>query len=211
VALVAAVWLALLGLTLALSWLAAAHDTLPGDVAIATRAQDLPFPGEPLSDAVRAITATEAVLATGAAVALLLWLRGYRRQAALLAAGLVILPLTQYAVKEIVDRPRPDPELVELRASFSSPSFPSGHVMSGAYLYGFLLYLAASIPLPPLGRWAVGLTASAVLALSGPANVYLGVHWPSDVLGGYAWALLLLVAAFAADRFPAGRLAGRFP
>jgi len=37
------------------------------------------------------------------------------------------------------------------------------------------------------------------------AAVYLGVHWPSDVLGGYAWALLLLAPSLAADR----RLAAR--
>src|SRR3990172_11998398 len=98
-------WLALLGLTLALTALAAAHDTLPGDVGITTWAQDQPFPGEPLSDAVRAITSTEVVLASGGAVALVLWLRGYRRQAVLLLAGLILLPLVQAGLKDIVDRP----------------------------------------------------------------------------------------------------------
>ncbi|MEE9285882.1 MAG: phosphatase PAP2 family protein [Dehalococcoidia bacterium] len=193
-------WLVLLGLTVALSSLAAAHDTLPGDAGITTWAQDLAFPGEPLSDAIRAITVTEVALGLGAAVALVLWARGHRRQAVLLAAALVLLPLLQAGIKDLVDRPRPDPEVVELRASFSTPSFPSGHVMSGTYLYGFLLYLSFALPLATAARWPLALSSLFVLVFNGPANVYLGVHWPSDILGGYAWALLLLLPVIAAGR-----------
>ena len=208
-------WLALLALTLALTSLATAQDTLPADVGITTWTQDQPFPGEPLSDAVRAMTSTEVVLASGGAIALVLWLRGYRRQAVLLVAGLILLPLLQAGIKDIVDRPRPSPDLVDLRASFSSPSFPSGHAMSGAYLYGFLLYLAFALPPSTLrqgsgqassgqalavpARWVLALASLAILLLGGPASVYLGVHWPSDVLGGYSWALLLLAPPLATD------------
>ena len=192
--------LALFGLTLALSSLTGVHDTLPGDLGITTWAQDIAFPGETLSGTIRAVTSTEVVLGTGAAVALILWVRGYRLQATLLAVGLVLLPLLQAGIKEIVGRPRPDPNLVELRASFSSPSFPSGHVMSGTYLYGFLLYFSFALPLTAAARWLFALCPLFFLLFNGPANVYLGVHWPSDVLGGYAWALLLLIPAVAADR-----------
>ena len=195
-------WLTLLGLSITLSVLAAAHDTLPGDTGIASWSQDLSFPGETLADAVRAITSTEVVLAAGGALALILWLRGFRRQAVILAAGLVILPLLQSGVKEIIDRPRPTAELVEIRASVSSPSFPSGHVMSGTYLYGFLFYAALTLPLRMPARASLVAVCAGVLALSGPANVWLGVHWPSDVLGGYAWGtLLLLPVAIACRRF----------
>ncbi len=200
-----AAWLALLGLTLALTVLAAQHDTLPGDLRIIHWAQDLAFPGEALSDAVRAITGTEAVLASGGAIAVALWLRGYRRQALLLAIGLALLPTLQYAIKEAVDRPRPSPELVELQAGFSSPSFPSGHVMGATYLYGLLLYLSLCLPLPPWPRGLLAAWCLLLLAFAGPANVYLGVHWPSDVLGGYAWGLLL-AAPLAAFDFYGSRL-----
>jgi membrane-associated phospholipid phosphatase len=44
----------------------------------------------------------------------------------------------------------------------------------------------------------------AVLVLSAPANVYMGVHWPSDVLGGYAWGTALLLPAIFAAAGPAG-------
>jgi len=194
-----AAWLALLGLTLALTVLAAGHDTLPGDLRLTTWAQGLAFPGESLADIVRAASGTEVVLASGGAIAVALWLRGYRRQAALLAAGLVVLPLLQFAIKEAVDRPRPSPELVELRAGFSSPSFPSGHVMGSSYLYVLLLYLAVRLPLPSWPRGLIAAWCVLVLAFAGPANVYLGVHWPSDVLGGYAWGLLLATPLAAFD------------
>jgi undecaprenyl-diphosphatase len=72
--------------------------------------------------------------------------------------------------------------------------------MSATYFYGFLLYLALSFPLPSLVRAALAAVAAAVLALTGPANVWLGVHWPSDALGGYAWGALLLLPAVVACR-----------
>ncbi len=196
----ALLWAVLLGLAITLSTLAATDDTLPGDREIASWSQGLRFPGETLADAVRSITSTQVILATGAALALLLWLRGYRLEALAFAVGLVILPLLQAGIKEIVDRPRPSPDLVEIRASFSSPSFPAGHVMSPTYVYGFLIYLAASLPLPGPARTSVATASTAVLALTGPANVWLGVHWPSDVLGGYAWGVTLLLPVVAVCR-----------
>ncbi len=190
---VALSWLVLLSLSVALSVLAALHDTLPADTRIVSWAQGLAFPGETLADAVRAITSIQVVLAAGIALALLLWLRGFRREALALVAGLIILPLLQSGIKEMVDRPRPEEGMVELRGSFSSPSFPSGHVMSSIYYYGFLAYLAVALPLATPARAVLAILSWAVLVLTGPANVWLGVHWPSDVLGGYAWGTVLLL------------------
>ncbi|MCH8995162.1 MAG: phosphatase PAP2 family protein [Chloroflexi bacterium] len=186
-------WLALLGLSTALAVVAAQHDTLPGDVDIIAWAQDRAFPGDTFSDVIRAITTTQVVLGTGAAAVLGLWLLGRRWEAALLAVGLIALPLLQSGLKELVDRPRPAEPLVELRAGFSSPSFPAGHVMSPTLLYGFLLYLSLRDASPSALRLVLGLWSAFVLIFAGPPNVWLGVHWPSDVLGGWAWALVLLV------------------
>jgi undecaprenyl-diphosphatase len=199
---VVVLWLVLLSLSIALSVLAALHDTPPPDTRIASWAQDLAFPGQTLAAAVRSITSTELVLAGGGALALVLWLRGFRREALVLFAGLIILPLLQFGIKEMADRPRPTEDIVELRSSFSSPSFPSGHVMSSIYFYGFLAYLAVALPLATPARAVLAALSLAVLVLTGPANVWLGVHWPSDVLGGYAWgAVLLLPVILACWRF----------
>ena len=198
----ALLWLVLLSLSITLSVLAAVHDTLPADTSIASWAQGLPFPGQTLADAVRSVTSTQLVLAGGAALALLLWLRGFRREAVILTVGLIILPLLQFGIKEIVDRPRPTEGIVELRGSISSPSFPSGHVMSSTYFYGFLVYLAVALPLATAARAVLATLSFAVLLLTGPTNVWLGVHWPSDVLGGYAWGtVLLLPVILACQRF----------
>jgi undecaprenyl-diphosphatase len=191
----------LLGAAITLSILAATNDTLPGDRGITDWLQDRSLPGDALSDAVRLITGTEIVLATGTALAGVLWLRGYRRQAVLLAAGLVALAVLQPAVKELVGRPRPSPELVEVRAGGSSPSFPSGHVMSGAFLYGALLYFALTLPLARLPAVLLAAFCAIVIVLSAPVNVWLGVHWPTDVLGGWLWAAILLLPLVVIDTY----------
>ena len=188
-----AFWLALIGGALALSLLAAPNDTLPGDRDVTSWLQDQKFPGQDLSDFVRAVTTTEVVLATGAAVSLILWLKGYRRQAILLGAGLAGLAIVQFGVKEVVGRPRPDVEFVDVRAGRSSPSFPAGHVMSGTYLYGFLIYLALTLPLARGAAVALAAAAALIIALSGPVNVWVGAHWPSDVVGGYLFAGIILL------------------
>ena len=194
-------WLVLLGLSIVLAALAAQHDTLPADIRIMSWAQERAFPGSALSQAIRAITATEVVLGTGAAAVLGLWLLGRRWDAALLAVGLIVLPLMQSGLKELIDRPRPVEPVADLRAAFSSTSFPAGHVMSPTYLYGFLLWLSARSSLPQTLRLPIGSWSAFVLIFAGPPNVWLGVHWPSDVLGGWAWALVLLAPLLYVGEF----------
>lgn len=207
--LVSALWLGLLVSAFVLSFLAAANDTLPGDKSIMAWLQRQPLPGQDLSDAVRTITGTEVVLAAGAATSLLLWLRGHRRRATLLAAGLIALAVLQPVVKELAGRQRPDPQLVDIRAGYSSPSFPAGHVMSGTYLLGFLIYSALDLEISPPGAALLTVIPTLVIALSGPANVWLGVHWPSDVVGGWLWALVLLIPVVIGNEVDA-RLPGPF-
>ncbi|KPK48172.1 MAG: hypothetical protein AMJ77_00640 [Dehalococcoidia bacterium SM23_28_2] len=194
------IWLVLLVGAIVLSVLAGLHSRLPGDLDITEWIQGSLFPGIGVSRLVRAVGSTEVVLGTGGAVAVVLWLIGRRREALLLGLGLVVLPFLQHSLKELVDRPRPTEDLVDQRAGFSSPSFPSGHVMSPALLYGFALYLSLRIALPSILRAALLGWCAFMLVLSGPAQVYVGVHWPSDVVGGYAWAAVLLLPLLYADQ-----------
>jgi undecaprenyl-diphosphatase len=194
------IWLVLLAGAIVLSVLAGLHSRLPGDLDITEWLQDSLFPGMGVSRLVRAVGSTEVVLGTGGAVAVVLWLIGRRRQALLLAVGLIALALLQTGIKQIVDRPRPTEDLVDLRAGFSSPSFPSGHVMSPAVLYGFLLYVSLRVALPRMLRVALPAWCAFMLVVAGPAQVYVGVHWPSDVVGGYAWAAVLLLPLVYADQ-----------
>ncbi|MDX8525509.1 phosphatase PAP2 family protein [Mesorhizobium sp. MSK_1335] len=153
-----------------------------------------------LQGAVRDITALGStsvlVLITTATIIYLLLIR--RAGTALfvfaaIAGGQVLSSL----LKLEVDRPRPD--LVSHLVSETSLSFPSGHAMLSAVTYLTLGSLAARFL--PDRRTKIFVLCLAVLiaVLVGISRVYLGVHWPSDVLAGwcagFAWAMLCWLAA----------------
>jgi membrane-associated phospholipid phosphatase len=189
------VWAMGLGMALALTVLAARITPLPGDGAVLRWLQRQPLPGQLASEVIRTITTTQVVLATGGVMVAALAIMGRKRQAIALLCLLVALPLLQWGLKEGVDRPRPGPPLAELRASYTSPSFPAGHVMSPTALYIYLLGLAIGGMWPGLVRGVTVVWSALLIPLSGPPNVWLGVHWPSDVLGGWAWGLVLALPA----------------
>ncbi len=196
-------WLAVVAAAVALSLAAMATDRLPGDLAISEAVQGWSFPGRRLSEAIRALTATETVIGIGAVASAALWLSGRRREAVLFAVGLVVTVALQAALKDAVDRPRPNPSLVDRRAGFSSSSFPAGHVMSGTYLVGTAVVGLARVGKSPMVARAAAVALAALLALNCIANVWMGVHWPSDVAGGFFWALAVLFpVGFATRRRP---------
>jgi undecaprenyl-diphosphatase len=104
--------------------------------------------------------------------------------------------LLSYALKELFARERPSPVPC---IWVSSPSFPSGHAMLSAVVYLALGILLARIePRPLLKAYFLGVMM-ALTCLVGISRVYLGVHYPTDVLGGWTvglvWGLLCWLAA----------------
>src|SRR5919202_2692817 len=100
-------------------------------------------------------------------------------------------------LKSGFERPRPD--LVPHSVQVYTASFPGGHAMLSAVTYLTLGALLARIqPRPGLKFYILGL-AVLLTVLVGASRVYLGVHWPTDVLGGWcmgaAWAMLCWLAA----------------
>ncbi|MFN0093423.1 MAG: phosphatase PAP2 family protein [Dehalococcoidia bacterium] len=75
----------------------------------------------------------------------------------------------------------------------SAASFPSGHVMGAVMLYGFVFVLAGRLENGVL-RAAIRVMSVGVLVLVGPARLWEGAHWPSDVAGAYALGALVLAA-----------------
>jgi undecaprenyl-diphosphatase len=195
---VALLWLALLGAAIALSVYAASETPMSGDTGVLTWMQDQAAPGQTVSRIARWLETTQVVLAAGWLIAIGLWLARYRTEAVALAATMGLLALAQTGIKDLVDRPRPGPPIAEIRGGFSSPSFPSGHVMSATVFYGLALYLAWRLPLQPALKYGTVLVSTFAIVMAAPANVWVGVHWPSDVLGGYLWALVLLIPAVLA-------------
>lgn len=117
----------------------------------------------------------------------------------LAVAGGQLLSMT---LKLGFDRPRPD--LVPHESFVESASFPSGHSMMAAVTYLTLAALLCRLELPAGARsWLLGV-AVLVTLMVGTSRVYLGVHWPSDVLAGWlagaAWAALAWLLAEWLDR-----------
>ncbi len=96
--------------------------------------------------------------------------------------------------KIIVHRPRPTEDLVHIVQRVGEFSFPSGHVVQYVTFYGFLLFLAFTLFKPGLRRYLALLLFGGLIVLVGPSRIFLGAHWPSDVLGAYLLGSLLLVA-----------------
>ena len=196
------VWLGVLGLALLLSLLVML-EMLPDEAPAVRKVQGWRFTGDSVSNVVRGITTTAVVAVIGLLLAALHWLRGERRAAVILVALVIVLPVAQASIKELVDRPRPAEAGIEQRAAATSPSFPAGHVMSPTVVYGWAIAMALR-DRPSHGGSPAWLRASVLavagllvglLGVSGLVNLYLGVHWPTDVLGGYLWGLVLLLPA----------------
>lgn len=104
---------------------------------------------------------------------------------------------------------RPRPELVEYGAWVHNASFPSGHSMMSAVVYLTLGMLLARIQRRRWVRVFIVGVAVLITVLVGISRVYLGVHWPTDVLGGWAlgaaWAVLFWLLAMMIDPIPPGR------
>ena len=117
--------------------------------------------------------------------------------AALVVAATLGGLLVSHLLKDLYDRPRP--ELVPHLVPVSTASFPSGHAMLSAVVYLTLGALLARL----VDAWWVKLyvivAALGLTGLVGLSRVYLGVHYPTDVLAGWAaglsWAILCWLAA----------------
>jgi undecaprenyl-diphosphatase len=146
------------------------------------------------------------VAVTLVAAAWLLW-RGKRREALILLVatftgrGLVILEKAYFGRV----RPEQDLRLVEVHYQ----SFPSGHSANAVLVYLGIALLAFDDG--PRRRWAVGLALLLAFCI-GMSRPMLGVHWPSDVVGGWAFGgLWLLLIVALGDRIAPGPQPAKHP
>lgn len=124
-------------------------------------------------------------------VASWLWRRGNRAEAKLwLFLGVSTYVLQEW-LKLVVGRPRPAlwPRLILV----TSTSFPSGHALAAATFFPLLARTWTRER--PREKWAARAAAAAFALFIGFGRLYLGVHWPSDVLAG--WTLGIMQTALA--------------
>jgi undecaprenyl-diphosphatase len=135
-------------------------------------------------------------LVCGASVLVFAIARRYR-EAVLLALSLVAGSVFFSAVKLLVNRPRPP--LEDARIVQGGLSFPSGHSTLTAMLYGTLAYFIIRALRREWPRIAVGVVAGLLVLAVGISRIYLGVHYPSDVVAGWAAGVVWLGLIFAME------------
>jgi undecaprenyl-diphosphatase len=125
-----------------------------------------------------------------AAFALVFYLKGWKLSATLLLVSTVGGSLLTTVLKAVFGRARP--ELFDSGYTASFYSFPSGHAAVAVGFYGALtLILAYRLRAP--ARWVVATCGVSLVLLIGFSRLYLGVHYPTDVLAGFLAAPLWVV------------------
>lgn len=141
-------------------------------------------------EAVTFLGSASTLTVLGLAVALVL--AALRRWSLLLgwAGALAGTGLLNTTLKRVVQRLRP--RLPEPWVTEPGWSFPSGHAMGSLVAYGFLAYLLTRITPANFPRRTTVTALAALVLLIGFSRIYLGVHFLSDVIGGYAAAAVWL-------------------
>jgi membrane-associated phospholipid phosphatase len=127
-------------------------------------------------------------------IILLIYGFGFHWEAVTALFAVMFTTAINVLVKELILRPRPEPDLVNVIDTLNSYSFPSGHVMFYLSFFGFIAFLAFILLKSSLKRSFVLLPFGGLVALVGISRIYLGQHWASDVLGSYLLGSLTLVA-----------------
>lgn len=106
------------------------------------------------------------------------------------ALVLLLATVSNMVLKRFVDRARPS---IEHMVSVETLSYPSGHAMSAMAFYGFLIFLIFKLNINKYYKYGfLGLLALIILSI-GISRIYLGVHYPSDIAGGYIAGLIWVI------------------
>jgi undecaprenyl-diphosphatase len=119
------------------------------------------------------------------------------RTAALLAITMLGVAALDVALKFAFHRPRP---VAFFGATPSTYSFPSGHALGSFCFYGMLAAVLAKHTRGRAAKFCVWMTAVFLVGMIGFSRIYLGVHYPSDVIAGYCAAAVWLGAVGFLDR-----------
>jgi undecaprenyl-diphosphatase len=200
------VWLIAVALATVMTLFAFFDTYPPGDVTISRAVQSIDLPGvQTASDLLYLLGSSPlfqlmAFTAAGSA----LW-RGHRLTASLFLVAAICRGLAG-VIKGIVERERPSPFVVDVSEQAAGFSFPSGHVLGTILVWGFLCYAAEELIPDRRWRFLTQGVCIAMIALMGLQRVYVGAHWPTDVLAAYLWGAVVLLPLVAVHRISTARL-----
>ena len=139
------------------------------------------------------------------ALSLFAWFvwKNQRPEAPVVLGALLSLAINPM-LKLAMDRPRPTDDLVAVWHDFGGLSFPSGHAFSALVLFGLLYYLTPFLVTRKPWANLVRVSSLLMILLIGISRVYLGAHWPSDVLGGFLFGLITLTFLVGFHRWLSG-------
>ncbi|HBG81774.1 TPA: hypothetical protein DDW69_02945 [candidate division CPR2 bacterium] len=133
------------------------------------------------------------LLTTVASASAIFYFFSYRREALFLISTIAVDAAT-LAIKYIVNRPRPDSSLVSIYAKVTDPGFPSGHVVHYTVFFGLIfVFMLRLKKIPILTRILISYICLNLIFLVPISRIYLGVHWLTDVIGGYLVGLSFLI------------------
>ena len=151
----------------------------PGDLSTSLWLQDIDFAGvKPIMQFI------PYAIILAIVIALKLWLPSRRRGAIFIALTAFAAVLVSWLLKLLVNRPRPDIELVQIMERTIGSGFPSMHLAGVTVICGFIFYLAPRLVRTPAVMWLLRALLIALIFFTGVSRIYLGAHWASDVVGG---------------------------
>jgi undecaprenyl-diphosphatase len=113
--------------------------------------------------------------------------KGQKPESLLVIAAVMTIPIVS-VVKELVGRHRPTKEMVTVWYDLDSLSFPSGNSFTAVVIFGMFFYIAPLLVRSTKAVAVIRVASVTMIGLIGMSRVYLGAHWPSDVLGGvFVW------------------------
>ena len=135
-----------------------------------------------------------AIILIGLAFTLFIFIKNKKIGVSIIS-NLAIITLLNQLLKRIVQRPRP----TEFRiVEESGYSFPSGHSMVSMAFYGYLIYLIYKYVKNKYLKWISIILLSILICSIGISRIYLGVHYTSDVLGGFFISISYLIIYISA-------------
>ncbi|MDQ3225231.1 MAG: phosphatase PAP2 family protein [Chloroflexota bacterium] len=182
----------------ALGIAAAGEGTVPGDVEIARLVQ------RPVSPTLDTLARQMSIIGDDFPGMVVLALLGVvilisrgRRDFALFLALAAALRAIGPGLKVLINSPRPTLETVVIVAQANGLGFPSGHAMGAALFYGAIAFIAPQAIRDRALARGVQWLAAVMMILIALARVRLGVHWPSDVVGGLLFGLAIVCGLWA--------------